>query len=291
MGIFTTLKKKYNECFDSNGALKRDELLNGKDGDNGGIITLQYEGEERLSMIEDIYNLIFQSNYMNELSISYIRSGYKTYDEIIEDYRRVHPELNINIHTYKSRMIKCQQETAKIFKSIMIGNKSYDIILWLLEDKMFMGWEDNEEKRYAHEEFYRQYNKFKGNDTRIPGLNKGELLIKLPKCQVIKSMAPERYESVLNIIEPYSKHRLGIMQNLLNDMIEEVGYLRYLLNPRYTDEFSDIDKERRSDLLRWLGKDTTDIESELLEDKESEIKTNEADNDSSKPIKDIGEVF
>ena len=96
------------------------------------------------------------------------------------------------------------------------------------------------------------------------------MLLKIPLYDKISSITDEEFEGFIDIIRPYSKYIKDTAQNIINSMEREVGYFRFLFS-KYSI-LSDIDRERKNEILALLGKsvtyefNTTDESSKILED-------------------------
>ena len=80
---------------------------------------------------------------------------------------------------------------------------------------------------------------------------------------------------------------LAAVQSEVNNMVEEVGYFRYLMSK--SSKLSEVDIERKNTLLRWLGRETISNEH-IIENNSSNNETDSGE-EERKIITDIGSIF
>lgn len=249
--MFQALKKYYNDFF-VDGKFDRDCELIEK------YITPEYNGEKRIDLIESVYSLILNANSVNELTQLYIKSGNRTYVEIVEEYNRSHSDRKpIVVNSGRGRIIHSQNIIKEAFPTIKYNGEELNFITWLLKDTahMFDEDEDNEtvnEKKALRDKFMQQYDKFKGESSKNIAIKKSDIAIKIPLVEKVEKLDSEDFDNLMEIIRPYSRFVMETVNKTLENMENEVGYLRFLMSK--TSKLTKEDEERKATVLRWLGR-------------------------------------
>lgn len=249
MSTFKNMHKYYNNCYTDN-IFDRDKLLK-YFNDNK-----YYSSEEKVKILENVYETVLNISFMNEFSKTYIRNPHITVRDVVDIYNlTIKNESNkINESTGRSRIIYCSQKINRVFKDVEYNREKYDIITWLFKKKTaFSENIQNEELDKINQEFLRQINEFKDTYNKVRyKKNRKDLIIDLPKVTEVNEIEDDDFENFMEIIRPYSKNQVNIIQSVINNMEKEVGYYNYLMN---NTNLSKKDKERRGDIIRWLGLD------------------------------------
>ena len=269
--MFLSLHKVYNDCF-VNGKFNRDRVIENK------VIDLEYESDFRIGMLESIFNLVLNSKIMNELAFEYMTNGHRTYEGCVEKWNKDHPDNVIKISSGKNRIIYSARRINEIFDDIEIDGKKYDIIQWLCDTKMFMGIKDSDDKKGYKETFIKQFKVFNENCGEKIEIDKRDILLSIPTIEKNDSLSEEEFDNLMEVMRPYSRFVLNKVQEVLNSMEKEVGYLRFLMSKK--SKLSNIDKDRRNQILLWLGKDVINDYSLDSEENEEEIDNTVIDDDS-----------
>lgn len=270
--MFQALHKYYDDCFD-NGEFNIEKVS------SEIIRDYKYNGEERARLLKSTYELVLNAKFMNSFTKEYLTHSNRNYDDIVNEYNEIN-DSNLDLNSGRSRITFCQRRIADIFKCIRYDNKDLNFLTWLMYGKAHMGIEDSEEKKELRDKFIKQYMLFNDLYGSVIEIEKKDMLIKLPTCKKVSSLSEDKFNDFMEVIEPYSRFRLSVVQKAINEMTEEVGYLRYLMSR--TSKLSEEDIERRNTILRWLGKDTISSEIEL-ENKENKEDIEVIDN--------IGDIF
>ena len=80
---------------------------------------------------------------------------------------------------------------------------------------------------------------------------KDKIAVKIPAYAKVSSISEDMFDNFMEIIRPYSKREMYNVEKTLEQMREEVGYFNFLMTPGV--RLTEIDRERRETLLRWLG--------------------------------------
>lgn len=255
MSMFLSLHKVYNDCFD-NGVFDRSKVIENK------LIDTDYEYEFRISLLESIFNIVLNSKIMNELSLEYITNGHRTYDGCIEKWNKDHPDKVIKLSSGKNKIIYSARRINELFDDIELDGKSYDIVQWLCDTNNFRGIENNIKKLNVKNDFIKQFNMFNEVCGEKLDIEKRDILLTIPTFEKVKEISDEEFDELMEVLRPYSKFVLSNVQNVLNSMEKEVGYLRFLMGKKSV--LTDLDKERKNEILLWLGKEV--IENYAIND-------------------------
>ena len=253
--MFLSLHKVYNDCFD-NGVFDRSKVIENK------LIDTDYEYEFRISLLESIFNIVLNSKIMNELSLEYITNGHRTYDGCIEKWNKDHPDKVIKLSSGKNKIIYSARRINELFDDIELDGKSYDIVQWLCDTNNFRGIENNIKKLNVKNDFIKQFNMFNEVCGEKLDIEKRDILLTIPTFEKVKEISDEEFDELMEVLRPYSKFVLSNVQNVLNSMEKEVGYLRFLMGKKSV--LTDLDKERKNEILLWLGKEV--IENYAIND-------------------------
>lgn len=270
MSTFKSLHKFYSSCFDDNGNFCDDKAKT-------IIKSYAYYGNDRLSLLKNIYDSVLSAKFVNKFARLYITNSNMTVRDIGNFYNEKLPiggEL-VKEATSRSQISNCSAKINDIFYDIEFNRINYDIITWLLDSNTFRLDNDDEKKRLK-EEFLGQLNNFIELYIDKPIIDKRDLIITLPICSKINKINQEEFEEFMNIIRPYSRHEMKMIQDNMGEYVDCVGYLKYIMSPK--SELTDIDKENRSDVLRWLGKES-DFSIELNKIKNNFNSTDSNDNE------------
>lgn len=288
MSTFLSVHKLYNDCFD-NGQFSREKVLENK------IIDSEYECDLRISLLENVFNIVLSSRIMNELAYEYLTNGHRTYIDCVEKWNKNHPDKAVKLNSGKNRIIYVSRNINEIFEDIRIDGKDLDILQWICERKYFMGLEDSAEKTQLKNKYIKQINVFRESFGERIDIDRHDILLKIPAYEKTSELSDEEFEDLMETIRPYSKFVINKVQEVLNSMEKEVGYLRFLMGKK--SKLNDIDKERKNEILAWLGKeiikdfDEKDIEEVEEETKEENADTRVMDNIDSTDNKDAkGEI-
>ena len=244
MTMYKILHKYYEDCF-TNGEFDREKVL------NNDLINRSIDSEYRLSLLESIYKIVLGADFNNDMSLYYLTHSSKTFNDCVSEHNRLNND-NLNIKTGRSRIIYCSRKINEIFEELEYDGTTICMVEWLFKDNCFRGLELKESKVELRDLFLSQLNRFNDLYGEKLSIGRKELVISLPSCKKVSELSEERFNEFMDIIRPYSREYMRHVQEEVNSMIEEVGYIKYLLSPK--SELTNEDKERRSIILRWLGK-------------------------------------
>ena len=253
--MFLSLHKAYNDCFD-NGVFDRSKVIENK------LIDTDYEYEFRIGLLESIFNIVLNSKVMNEWALEYITNGHRTYEGCIEKWNKDHPDKAIKLSSGKNKIIYSARRINELFDDIELDGKSYDIVQWLCDTNNFRGIENNAKKLNVKNDFIKQFNMFNEVCGEKLDIEKRDILLTIPTFEKVKELSDEEFDELMEVLRPYSKFVLSNVQNVLNSMEKEVGYLRFLMGKKSV--LTDLDKERKNEILLWLGKEV--IENYTIND-------------------------
>ena len=279
MRMFQALHKYYDDCF-SDGEFDRDKVI------ENGLIDSNYNTNERLNLLESVYNMILKAKFLNSLTIDYITHSNRNYDDIINKYNEDREDA-LDMNSGRSRITFCQRKIAEVLTTVSYDGEELNFITWLFKDKAHMGINLDPEKIDLRNEFIRQYNRFNDLYGETLCISKKDLLINIPTYEKVNELSEEKFNDFMDIIQPYSKYMLSVIQNEINSRTEEVGYFRFLMSK--SSKLSDIDRERKDTILRWLGKKSMNIDELVSIDSENNNDT--LDEDKKEIINDIGDIF
>lgn len=274
MRMFQALHKYYDDCF-SNGGFDRDKVL------QNGLIS-NYNVEERLRLLEEVYKIVLEAKFINDFTLEYLTHSNRNYDDIVKRYNE-NSEEQIDLNTGRSRITFCQRKIAEVFTTVNYRGEELNFITWLMCYNAHTEIALDPAKIDLRNEFIRQFNRFNDIYGEVADINKKDMLITIPTFDKVSELSEEKFNDFMEIIQPYSKHMLDAVQSEVNNMVEEVGYFRYLMSK--SSKLSEVDIERKNTLLRWLGRET--ISNEPI------IENNETDSgeEERKIITDIGSIF
>ena len=279
MRMFQALHKYYDDCF-SNGEFDRDKVI------ENGLIDNNYNTEERLKLLERVYKIVLEAKFINGFTLEYLTHSNRNYDDIIKKYNENNEE-QIDLNSGRSRITFCQRKIAEVFTTVSYGGEELNFITWLLLDKAHMGMALDTDKMDLRNEFIRQFNRFNDIYGEVADINKKDMLITIPTFDKVSELSEEKFNDFMEIIQPYSKHMLAAVQSEVNNMVEEVGYFRYLMSK--SSKLSEVDIERKNTLLRWLGREVVSNEP-IIENSNSDNESISGE-EERKVITDIGSIF
>ncbi len=279
MRMFQALHKYYDDCF-SNGEFDRDKVI------ENGLIDNNYNTEERLKLLERVYKIVLEAKFINGFTLEYLTHSNRNYDDIVKRYNENNEEP-IDLNSGRSRITFCQRKIAEVFNTVTYKGEELNFITWLFLDKAHMGINLDPAKIDLRNEFIRQFNRFNDIYGEVADINKKDMLITIPTFDKVSELSEEKFNDFMEIIQPYSKHMLAAVQSEVNNMVEEVGYFRYLMSK--TSKLSEVDIERKNTLLRWLGREAISNEPVIENNgSDNEIASGE---EERKIITDIGSIF
>lgn len=279
MRMFQALHKYYDDCF-SNGEFDRDKVI------ENGLIDTNYSTEERLKLLESVYKIVLEAKFINGFTLEYLTHSNRNYDDIVKRYNENNEEP-IDLNSGRSRITFCQRKIAEVFNTVTYKGEELNFITWLFLDKAHMGINLDPVKIDLRNEFIRQFNRFNDIYGEVADINKKDMLITIPTFDKVSELSEEKFNDFMEIIQPYSKHMLAAVQSEVNNMVEEVGYFRYLMSK--SSKLSEVDIERKNTLLRWLGKEAISNET-IIENNSSDNETGSGE-EERKIITDIGSIF
>lgn len=279
MRMFQALHKYYDDCF-SNGEFDRDKVI------ENGLIDSNYNTEERLKLLESIYKIVLGAKFINDFTLEYLTHSNRNYDDIIKKYNENNDEP-IDLNTGRSRITFCQRKIAEVFTTVRYRGEDLNFITWLFFYDAHTGLENNADKIDLRNVFIRQFNRFNDIYGEVADISKKDMLITIPTFDKVSELSEEKFNDFMEIIQPYSKHMLAAVQSEVNNMVEEVGYFRYLMSK--SSKLSEVDIERKNTLLRWLGRETISNEP-IIENNSSNNETDSGE-EERKIITDIGSIF
>lgn len=264
----------------SNGEFDQDKIIKNK------LIDTNYNTEERLKLLERVYKIVLEAKFINDFTLDYLTHSNRNYDNIIKKYNE-NNEKPIDLNSGRSRITFCQRKIAEVFTTVSYGGEELNFITWLFLDKAHMGIALDPAKVDLRNEFIRQFNRFNDIYGEVADINKKDMLITIPTFDKVSELSEEKFNDFMEIIQPYSKHMLAAVQSEVNNMVEEVGYFRYLMSK--SSKLSEVDIERKNTLLRWLGKEAISNET-IIENNSSDNETDSGE-EERKIITDIGSIF
>lgn len=280
MRMFQALHKYYDDCF-SNGEFDRNKII------EMGLIDNNYNTEERLKLLENVYKIVLGARFINSFTLEYLTHSNRNYDDIVKRYNDS-SETPLDMNSGRSRITFCQRKIAEVFTTVSYRGEELNFITWLFCYSAHQEISLSEEKIDLRNEFIRQFNRFNDLYGEVSDINKRDLLINIPTYDKVNELSEEKFNDFMEVIQPYSKHMLATIQSEVNNMLEEVGYFRYLMSK--TSKLSEVDIERKNTLLRWLGKETISNEG-LIETDKSDSGDNADDSENREVITDINNIF
>lgn len=280
MRMFQALHKYYDDCF-SNGEFDRNKII------EMGLIDNNYNTEERLKLLENVYKIVLGARFINSFTLEYLTHSNRNYDDIVKRYNDS-SETPLDMNSGRSRITFCQRKIAEVFTTVSYRGEELNFITWLFCYSAHQEISLSEEKIDLRNEFIRQFNRFNDLYGEVSDINKRDLLINIPTYDKVSELSEEKFNDFMEVIQPYSKHMLATIQSEVNNMLEEVGYFRYLMSK--TSKLSEVDIERKNTLLRWLGKETISNEG-LIETDNNDNENSVGDNENREVITDINNIF
>ena len=269
MSTFKSIHKYYSSCHDDNGNFDRTkaETL---------IKSFAYYGNERLNILESVYNSVLKAGFINKFSRLYLTNSNMTVRDIGKNYNENLPigEPIVKEGTSRSQISYCSSKVNEVFKDIEFGKVTFDIVTWLMDANTFR-LDNDDTKKELRDRFLEQLTKFIELYVEKPAIDRKDLIISLPRCEKVTEINQEDFDDFMDIIRPYSRHVIRKVQDGINDYINCVGYLKYIMSS--SDQLSLKDRENREVVLRWLGKESDAIDN--IKDIENKM-DNDQDNDS-----------
>lgn len=274
MSTFTSIHKYYSNCYNENGEFDEEKA-------KSLIKSFVYYGEDRLRILKSVYDSVLNVSFLNEFARLYLVNSNMTFRDIGKMYNE---NLKINEEfvkdgTCRSKIERCSNKVNEIFEDIEFGKDKFDIITWLIDSNTFR-LDNDDNKKELREKFLGQLNEFIERYIDKPVIDKKDLVITLPRCEKVREINQEEFEDFMNIIRPYSKREMKRLQDTIDIYSKCIGYLNYIMSPK--SELNDIDRENRSDVLRWLGKENDlSIEVKKFEDKLNNTSNNDEVNEGN----------
>ncbi|MBF1219524.1 MAG: hypothetical protein HXM16_05740 [Fusobacterium periodonticum] len=182
--------------------------------------------------------------------------------------------------TCRSQISYCSTKVNEVFNDLKYGKETFDIITWLIDANTFRLDNDSDKQR-LHDDFLGQLSYFVELYIDRPAISKKDLVIQLPRCDKVKEVDQKEFEEFMEMIKPYSWSELRKVQLRLNDYIDCIGYLKYIMTAKI--ELSGNDRDNKSHVLSWLGKESDAIDNiKNINDKiDKDIKNNLDDEEKS----------
>jgi len=265
--MFLSIHKAYNDCFD-NGQFSREKVVENK------LIDLNYEYEFRMKLLENVFNTVLKSRIMNELAYEYLTNGHRTYLGCVDKWNKDNPDKAIKSMSGKNKIIYVARRINELYPDIEIDGKNYDVLQWLFETKFFMGISDSSDKQAYRSIFTKQFTMFNEACGEKIEIERKDMLLSIPTVEKVTDISDEEFDDLMEILRPYSRFVLNKVQDALNSMEKEVGYLRFLMSK--TSKLTAIDIERKNDVLAWLGKEPiSEYEFNVKDELEDSFEENE----------------
>lgn len=246
MGLFQIAHKNYSEFYTKD---VWDEEKGRKIIEKG----TDYFSEERLEYIHRFYECLLNSKKMNDLGIMYIRHSNLSVRDVVELYNRDKAEdKQLNENTGKSRIIACANKVNNSFESLKHNKDTKTPLEWIISLGAIS--EYNEKKMALYENCKQQIDDFIEMFDSSGKNKKEKMIIKMPAFAKVKELSEEDFNNFMDIIRPYSKREIDNVQKCLEQMRNEVGYFNFLMTAGV--KLTEVDKERREQIIRWLGLET-----------------------------------
>ena len=237
MGAFKVAQRNYCEFF-TEGEWNEEKAMK-KIG--------KYYTEERVEYIRRFYNCLLNSKKMNELGILYLTHSNLSVRKTVELYNRDKSEKKkLNPDTGKSRIISCANKVNNSFRPLVFNRETKEPLEWII-DSVVVGAERLEIIREAELQIDNFIEMFDSTGEN----KKDKIAVKIPAYAKVSSISEDMFDNFMEIIRPYSKREMYNVEKTLEQMREEVGYFNFLMTPGV--RLTEIDRERRETLLRWLG--------------------------------------
>ena len=160
--------------------------------------------------------------------------------------------------TCRSQISYCSTKVNEVFNDLKYGKETFDIITWLIDANTFRLDNDSDKQR-LHDDFLEQLGCFVELYIDRPALSKKDLVIQLPRCEKVNEIDQNEFNEFMKIIKPYSWSEVRKVQLRLNDYIDCIGYLKYIMTTGI--ELSGNDRDNKSHVLSWLGKESDTIDN------------------------------
>lgn len=251
MGLFKTAHKFYREFFNSDGTFKNyEDIINGKN--SFYVFSKEQDiNDIRLIYIEKLYKAILKDIEGNQLAIDYIKNE-SSVRETVNSYIE-HCEPDLNADTARSKIIKASGKINRQFKFIYEYKNNgktykYDTLETLIRIKC------HKEEEYLPilKECYKEIDDYCKNSADTTVIKREIVGIKLNStAKMTEKPSTEEFENFIEMIRPYTKNTVSVVQELINNNENSVAYFNYLVDPTRPKDNSE--KELSNDLRRMLG--------------------------------------
>lgn len=260
MSAFKDMHKYYCECY-SNDTFDNEKLKKKFEND----LSVRFSGNRKIELLENLYESVFKSGFLNSFSEIYLRNSNITVRDVTRIYNEGKDSKDeINESTGRSRVIYCQKKINDVFKEIDVKGRKYSIVTWLLNNNRSFDTDGNNSE--TDDIFLEQLRKFKGAYVDRSLIEDKDLIIKLDRFEAVKEISDDEYDNIMEILRPYGKVYMRTIEKVINSMSKELGYIQFIMNTG--SELTAIDKERRNDILRWLGKEEIEDNAEEIDNKD-----------------------
>ena len=240
MGLFKTAQQNYCEFY------TKDVWDEEKAREHIGI----YFTEERLDYIHRFYECLLNSKKMNDLGLMYVRHSNLSVRKVVDLYNKDKLESKqINDNTGKSRIIACANKVNNSFESLNYDKNIKDPLDWIINLGAISKY--NEKKMELYENCKKQIDDFIEMFDTTSKNKKEKMIIKIPAFAKVRELSEEDFNNFMEIIRPYSKREIDNVQKCIEQMRNEVGYFNFLMTAGV--KLTEVDKERREQVIRWLG--------------------------------------
>ena len=280
MSAFKSIHKYYSNCHDDNGNFNNEKAKE-------LIKSYVYYGNERLEILKSIYDSVLGAKFINKFSRMYLTNSNMTIRDIGKNYNEnlsIGEEI-VKEGTCRSQISYCSTKVNEVFNDLKYGKETFDIITWLIDANTFRLDNDSDKQR-LHDDFLGQLSYFVELYIDRPAISKKDLVIQLPRCDKVNEVDQKEFEEFMEMIKPYSWSEVRKVQLRLNDYIDCIGYLKYIMTARI--ELSGNDRDNKSHVLSWLGKESDAIDNiKNINDKiDKDIKNNLDDEEKSNDNED-----
>lgn len=275
MSAFKSIHKYYSNCHDDNGNFNNEKAKE-------LIKSYVYYGNERLELLKSAYDSVLGAKFINKFSRMYLTNSNMTVRDIGKHYNEnlsIGEEL-VKEGTCRSQISYCSTKVNEVFNDLKYGKETFDIITWLIDANTFRLDNDSDKQR-LHDDFLGQLSYFVELYIDRPAISKKDLVIQLTRCDKVKEVDQKEFEEFMEMIKPYSWSEVRKVQLRLNDYIDCIGYLKYIMTAKI--ELSGNDRDNKSHVLSWLGKESDAIDNiRNINDKiDKDIKNNFDDEEKS----------
>lgn len=253
MGAFKSIHKYYTSCYNEKNEFDDEKA-------KALIKSYMYYGDERLGILKSLYTSIMNSKFLNKFGRLYVMNSNMTFKDISDNYNEhlKEGEEKVNENTCIAQIAYCSKRVNEVFKDINFGKKTFDIITWLLDSNTFRL--DNDiEKQALKVTFLNQLNMFVDLYIDRPVLNRKDMLIRLPICERVKEIDQDRFNEFMELIKPYSRKALRETQAALDNYLDCVGYLKYIV--ANTSDLEQVDRNNKTIVLDWIGRENDVIDN------------------------------